>query len=92
MSEQFSKRMGIRQPVPLQIAAMNNALRNSVWNFLLDNLVLNHAGVVDTDTHRVLVGDFFKVPTDAVPTFPFQSRRECLREAFFPEPWHLAPF
>lgn len=88
----FSERMGLK-PVrtELQLESMDDALRNGLWDVLYDHCLhrLNRKESVDWTQApflRRLWHDFFKEPTDTIPTWR-ESVYEILRSRHFAFDW-----
>lgn len=64
----FSDRLGFTKPT-IQIEGMNEALRNSIWNFITEpmNFTRGERGPWSR-LLRVLAVEFFKAPVETVPT------------------------
>jgi len=97
----FSERQGIRQVADVvQVGAMNDALRNSLWN-ALDSVFWSAGGFMfgkdgvngEIDWFsRILWADYFKLPVDSRPTGSYHLRPgkilESIREYFFSCEWN----
>src|SRR5262245_4664818 len=85
MSRPFSQRIGaVQVPEVLQIGSMDNALRVSLWNVLIQatepySLIIR--------TARDTAAAVLKIPVDDVPWTEWEAR-SWLRERFFEAPWY----
>lgn len=72
----------------LQLDDMNEPLRNSLWNFVLERFFDANSGAQFDTIARVLAVDFFKVPLHHVP-LGYQGRaRTWLAECFSALQWY----
>lgn len=85
----FSDRVGITQPATeLQVNSMNDGLRNSLWNLLVNEVANWSTFLYNLSYH------YLKWPTDRLPTYsPYETkqsreRRELLRDKFFQDEWY----
>lgn len=87
----FSDRIGVTQARrALQVDAIDDDLRNSLWNFVLTcfGVASEHPQVaIWQATTRLVAQGFFKVPLDRVPQGKAYDAREWLHERFFAMPW-----
>lgn len=93
----FSERQGLR-PVKsaIQVDSMDEALRNSLWNVLQSVVWDSHEdrGSYSYSTSSNLFAlfktywaDFFKVPTDQIPTYVSDAIKQ-IRDYYFEAKWH----
>jgi len=80
----FSDRIGITQPtIELQLAGMNDSLRNSLWNMMIDALH-NHI-ILWYNPMKILFTEYFKQPIDDLP---YEGEcRPLLRSIFYKLEW-----
>ncbi|MHB8622070.1 MAG: AbiJ-NTD4 domain-containing protein [Sulfuricaulis sp.] len=87
MTKRFSERIGVvAGSVELQITGMNEALRNSLWNFLL-TLYNNRDWEYWMQVTLGIARFFRKVPTDELPNDNFRCRT-WVKEYFFSLQWY----
>lgn len=97
----FSQRQGLKPVTQVaQIGAMNDELRNSLWNAMdiafwsADGFVYGHHGSCGDIEHfrHVLWADYFKKPVDTRPEYGHPARGkkilDSIREYFFNCEWH----
>ena len=91
----FSERIGATTPIQaLQVDSMSEALRNSLWNFLLGlyhrrALTHNLSVFYWARVAHYIARDFRKVPADELPDHDLQSR-QWIKEYFFELSWSVA--
>lgn len=86
MNKSFSARLGFVELTPtLQTESMNDALRHTIWNYLL---TLFESRQEYWRTLATRVAQFFrKVPVDELPDYDTRCR-EWVKEYFYSLPWH----
>lgn len=62
----FSDRIGITKPIPIQIDGINDNLRNSLWNLLI-NFVFSGSYGQQRNKVQFIFERFLKLPQDEVP-------------------------
>jgi hypothetical protein len=93
LKKRFSDRLGITTPpTTLQTDSMNDALRNSLWNLILQCLRAKDRGIhAYTCWHEVtwaIAGLFLKVPLDSVPFHDADEAQDWLRDRFSSLKWY----
>jgi hypothetical protein len=83
----FSDRHGYTQPA-IQIEGMNDALRNSIWNFISEPMDFQQDGGHWTTLLSTLAEVFFKVPVETVPKRDGHYGRKWLREQYGRLEWY----
>jgi hypothetical protein len=88
----FSDRLGITEPKSaLQVGAMDNALRNGLWQACIEHLIRKYDRHYPDDSifkrliSRIYV-DFFKQPSDTVP-YGHDAGMRAVRDWFFEAEW-----
>jgi hypothetical protein len=83
----FSERIGVQtMPRQIQLETMDDALRNSLWNALLDRF---HAPQGQwTSVANALAKYLYKIPVDTVPDTEGGARK-WTREQFFGAEWYM---
>jgi hypothetical protein len=82
----FSDRMGVTQPIPLQITSTNAALRNTIWNWIYS--VIHEQLGHHTEVFRWLAEHFFKTPTMDVPDESFNDGINWLKKRYELLQWY----
>ncbi len=87
MENKFSDRIGVTSPsTVLQVEGMTDALKNSLWNYLLRTILAgddrNHPRVT-----RIICEFVFKKPVDDRTSFDHQHR-VWLKKIFFSSTWY----
>jgi len=84
--KRFSQRIGaVDAPSIVQMESMSEALRNSIWNFVVSLFGDGSDGwwaIAESSAQF-----FFKVPVDELPHYNHQ-RRDWIKERFYGLPWH----
>lgn len=84
--KRFSQRIGVVEtPSVIQLETMSDALRNSIWNFIVS--LFHQDGFGWSDIAERSSQFFFKVPVDDLPRYN-QQCREWLKARFFEMPWY----
>lgn len=90
-TKRFSERIGIVKPRSLQHDDIDDALRNSLWNFIaqigFETKSPSPSTSVWDNTIRILAVHFFKVPIDQVPTYGNDQARDWLFKRFQKLQW-----
>jgi hypothetical protein len=82
----FSDRIGATQAIPLQTASTNEALRNTIWNWIYSVI---HKQLGDhTEVFRWLAEHFFKTPTRDVPDESFNDGINWLEQRYKLLQWY----
>ncbi len=82
----FSDRLGITQtPNELQVDTINDELRNSLWNWILENLQYDGA----EESVRLVWKDYFKEPLNKL-SHNYQTRVSLVHEYFVKSEWFEA--
>ena len=87
MATRFSDRIGVTSASDvLQCDGMTQALRNSLWNYLLKTFFLGNSKSYP-DTVKPICEFFLKLPLDSLPIY--YEQKEWLKEVFFSDqfPW-----
>lgn len=87
MENKFSDRIGVTSPsTVLQVEGMTDALKNSLWNYLVRTILAgsdtNHPRVT-----RIICEFFFKKRVDDLPVLDFEHQ-VWLRKMFFSSKWY----
>ena len=87
MKLKFSDRIGITSPPKfLQLEEMTNPLRNSLWNFLLNNFFQFERGLYLKSAN--LIGEkFLKIPIDEIP-YIYGKCRDWFKNIFYKMEWY----
>jgi hypothetical protein len=86
MKLRFSNRMGLAEDVPtIQTDGMNNALRNSLWNFL--HFLYESRNDYWIPAANSVARFFLKVPVDELPYEDYECRR-WLKDHFYKLKWY----
>lgn len=84
--KRFSQRIGaVDVPTIVQMESMSDALRNSIWNFVVSLFDEREAGwwaITESSAQF-----FFKVPVDDLPGYN-NRRREWIKDRFYAMPWY----
>jgi hypothetical protein len=83
----FSDRHGYTQSA-MQTEGMNDALRNSIWNFISEPMTFTYDGVTWTRLLSVLADEFFKLPIETVPKHDSDLGRKWLRKHYDRLEWY----
>ena len=85
--KRFSQRIGaVDTPNIMQLEAMSDALRNSIWNYIVALFNLSDEdGWWEIATNSAQF--FFKVPVDELPAYNIR-RRDWIKARFFDMPWY----
>jgi AbiJ N-terminal domain 4 len=83
----FSDRHGYTQSA-IQTEGMNDALRNSIWNFISEPMTFTDDGVTWRRLLSVLADEFFKVPIETVPKYDSDLGRKWLRKHYDRLEWY----
>jgi hypothetical protein len=86
MKKSFSERLGLVEATPtLQMEGMNDALRNSIWNFLHSLFESSHENWIPL---AKWVAQFFsKTPVDELPYRDYDCRK-WVKTYFYSLSWH----
>jgi AbiJ N-terminal domain 4 len=88
MNKRFSERLGITEsPAGLQTEGMNDALRNSIWNFIHELFDTEGRGTHWIEIAEVIARNFRKVPVDDLPYGDYECR-EWVKEYFYSVTWY----
>jgi hypothetical protein len=82
----FSERIGVSRPISIQLTSMNDRLRNSIWNYVLEILIDNRELAVPAIGVR-----FLKCPRHTIPSgdsFLDDKPEEWLWKQFKSLEWH----
>lgn len=97
MSDLFSYRYGYKEVRSnMQIKSIDDDLLNSLWNLLCDYYwSRNKPNYLEPNTKlyfliRIITSDYFKRPTDVIPTHSWRSVYKELRDYFFSCRWNEA--
>ena len=83
----FSQRLGItNEPSTIQIESMNDALRNSLWNIILQHFG-NSGDYRWENLAEFSAMHYFKVPVDSLP-YDNYEQKDWIRELFFKLEWY----
>lgn len=89
MGKRFSERVGAsKTPPSLQLEAMNDDLRTSLWNVIVDSFQRPRDRGWG-EMAKALARDVLKAPTDMLPSLG-SGNRKWVRERFYKLPWHGA--
>ncbi len=84
--KRFSQRIGVAEtPSIIQLEAMSDALRNSIWNFIVSLFSEGESGwwhIAELSSQF-----FFKLPIDELPDYNYR-RQEWLKARIFEMPWY----
>lgn len=82
MKNKFSERIGVTPPsTTLQVEGMNDALRNSLWNYLLKTIFAAMPENI-IKAVRIICEEVFKQPIDDLP-LDYDEQKEWLKGEFF---------
>lgn len=86
--KRFSQRIGAAEtPSVIQMDAMSDALRNSIWNFIVSLFDDGESGWRTIAEHSAQF--FFKLPVDELPPYNLR-RREWIKAHFYALKWYEA--
>ena len=87
MRIKFSDRIGITSPPKfLQLEEMTNPLRNSLWNFLLNNFFQFKSDLY-LKPARLIGEKFLKIPIDEIP-YVYVQCRDWFKNIFYKMKWY----
>lgn len=87
MARKFSERIGITAPRSLlQLDEMDKALRNSLWNAILELFEPPSGDYVD-QLAEAAASEFFKVPKDGLPD-GYSGKKRWLKRNYYKIAWH----
>ena len=84
--KRFSQRIGaVDTPSIIQLESISDALRNSIWNFLVSLFDEGESGW--WRIAEISAQFFYKVPVDELPAYNLR-RRDWLKARFYDLPWY----
>lgn len=84
--KRFSQRIGAAEtPSIIQLESISEALRNSIWNFIVS--LFNEGDIGWWRIAELSSQFFFKLPVDELPTYD-RRRHEWLKKQFYGMPWY----